>query len=160
MSAAGSKVNHSVVFSAVLCCRSLPLLVLLPLPPPLACSGFWWAAMNRNRQLIAKADLFFFFFEWGKESYNLQWGKFVNSHWGWQWAHWTLPDSDDGGQCPVSLPAGLRVRGQAVLHVSKNTSREKANTAFEQRSIYDCAPPHPPIPMYPQPSMETVCFHC
>lgn len=59
MSAAGSKVNHSVVFSAVLCCRSLPLLVFLPLPRPLACSGFWWAAVNRNRQLIAKADFFF-----------------------------------------------------------------------------------------------------
>lgn len=58
MSAAGSKVNHSVVFSAVLCCRSLPLLlVFLPPPPPLACSGLWRAVVNRNVQLIAKADI-------------------------------------------------------------------------------------------------------
>lgn len=49
MSAAGSKVNHSVAFSAALGCRSLPLLAFLPLPPPLVCSGFWWAAVNRNR---------------------------------------------------------------------------------------------------------------
>lgn len=68
MSAAGSKVNHSVVFSAVLCCRSLPLLlVFLPSPPPLASSGLWRAVVNRNVQLIAKADI-----SWvgGVESYK------------------------------------------------------------------------------------------
>lgn len=56
------------------------------------------------------------------------------------------PDSEDGGHRPVSPQADLRVRGQAVLHVSKNTAGEKANTAFPQRSIYNYAPSPPPDP--------------
>lgn len=58
MNAAGSKVNHSAVSSSGLCCRPLPPLFFLPLPPPLVCSGFWWAVVKKYAQLIAKADFY------------------------------------------------------------------------------------------------------
>lgn len=157
MSAAVSKVNHSVAFSAVLCCRSLlPLLVCLPLPPPLACSGFWWAAVNRNRQLIAKADSFFFSLSGGRRVPIVD-GGYLLTH--------TGAGSGRTGRVltlmmgvsalsPRRLICGSEVKQHCTL-VTTHQERRQTHLNKDLSMIM-----RPLIPMCPQPSMETVCFHC
>lgn len=155
MSAAGSKVNHSVVFSAVLCCRSLPLfLVFLPSPPPLACSGLWRAVVNRNMQLIAKADI-----SW------VGGGKLQIFDEGYLFTH-TGAGSESAGRF-LTLMMGVSALSPRQLICRSEVNQCSALVKTQQEIMQTwhfnkdlCIRVPPPFPMCPQTSMETVCFHC
>lgn len=157
MNAAESKVNHSAVSSSVLCCRPLLLLVFLPLPPPLVGSGFWWAVVNKQAQLIANADFypcgklaffkekifsFFFFFFLHGCICSLTQGLAVSEldiSWLWWWGSLLIT--------VTSTPTGWSEgqRSSSILYVSRGIAGGNENSTFFDRYIcnYACVPISP-----------------